>query len=110
MISPQRNDRDRCWLSHKRKENWILCPLCGKPIKWVRLWPGGYSPCDTVPVMYSKSDRKTKYQIVVKGDFICNVLIRAKPTEKPRYGYLPHYYTCPVLVRERREWAIANCH
>ena len=28
--------------------------------------------------------------------------------ERPKYALIPHFYTCPVLRKERRDWAIRN--
>jgi len=36
----------------------------------------------------------------------CKLYKTAGEEELPRYAYIPHYYTCPVLRSERRAWAI----
>lgn len=102
--------RERCWVTHKRRPYWNQCPLCGQPVKWVRLWYGEYSPCDLEPVLYSFPGRKTKFKAVAKRDIVENVIYRANPGDNPRYGWKPHYYSCPVLVKERLEWAIVNSY
>ena len=102
------DNRERCWITHKRREYWNQCPICGRPIKWVRLWTGEYSPCDIEPVLYSRPGKQTKYQVVAKHDIWKNVVFKAAPGEPPRYGWKPHFYSCPVLLEERREWARKN--
>lgn len=105
MTSPE---CERCWVIHKRKPYWTICPQCGAPVRWVRLWDGTWSPCDEEPVLYSFPGGKTKYKIIAKRDVVLNAVPRPKAGDKPRYGRIPHYYTCPVLREERRAWAIEN--
>lgn len=102
------DSRERCWVTHKRRAYWNQCPLCGQPIRWIRLWFREYSPCDIEPVLYSFPGGKTKFRVVSKSDVIDNVVFQSKPGEKPRYGWRPHYYTCPVLIQERLDWAKMN--
>lgn len=102
------DNRERCWITHKRRDYWNQCPLCGRPIKWVRLWTGEYSPCDIEPVLYSRPGKQTKYQVVAKNDIWKNVVFKAVPGEPPRYGWKPHFYSCPILLAERWEWARKN--
>lgn len=106
MIS---TERERCWITHQRRRWWNTCPLCGQPIKWVWLSDGNYSPCNEEPVLYAFSD-KSKFKVVVKRELLERVTLTVPPDGKPRYGRLPHYYTCPVLVKERREWAKTHTH
>ena len=101
------SELERCWITHKRKPYWNECPLCGKPLKWVRLWSGEFSPCDEEPVLYAKS-KSGKLKIVARRDIVESVTTNIPLGEKPKYGRIPHYYTCPVLVKERREWAKNN--
>lgn len=100
-------ERERCRVIHKRLPWWNTCPLCGQPITWLRLWDGTYSPCDDEPVMYAFSE-KAKYKVVVKRELVERVTLKLPPGAKPRYGRLPHYFSCPVLRKERRAWARAN--
>lgn len=104
------NDRERCWIAHRRNEYWTLCPLCNAPLKWVRLFDGKYSPCDEEPILYSfpENGQKSKIKVVVRGELVENIIPHAKNGEKPRYGRLPHYFSCPVLRKERQEWARKN--
>lgn len=101
MMSPS---RERCWIVHKSRAYWQNCPQCGKPIRWVRLWDGQYCPCDDEPVLFS-FEKSGKHTVVVKRDLIENVSLSTPENEKPRYGRLPHFYSCPVLIEERRAWA-----
>lgn len=102
-------ERERCWITHKRRPFWNDCPLCGAPIKWVRLWDGKFSPCNEEPVLYDFAEKgKGRYKVVSKREIIENVTLKVPVTAKPRYARLPHFYTCPVLIKERRAWAIAN--
>lgn len=100
-------NRERCWVTHKRRPFWNECPLCGQPIKWIKLWDGKFSPCDDEPVLFVFS-KDAKYKVVVKRELLEHITLKIPPGEKPRYGRLPHYYSCPVLIKERREWAKAN--
>ncbi len=101
------NERERCWVRHKRRSWWNTCPLCGQDVKWVRLWDGSYSPCNDEPVLFSV-EKGSKYKVIVKGEIWEDVSLKIPPGKKPQYGRLPHYFTCPVLIKERREWAKAN--
>lgn len=101
--------RERCWLVHRRRQGWNECPLCGAPIKWLRLWDGQYSPCDEEPVLYVVDAKHlSKLKIISHRDFVDHVLLKIPVGSKPKYGRLPHYYSCPVLINERRAWAKAN--
>lgn len=102
-------NRERCWVVHKRRAAWNTCPLCGASLRWVRLWDGSYSPCDEEPVLYYIPDgKKGKYKVVVKGEILENASIKIPPCTTAKYARLPHYYSCPSLREERREWAIKH--
>lgn len=100
--------RERCWVTHKRQPYWNMCPLCGVPVKWVRLWDGTFSPCDYEPVLFTPKKSPTRLKVVVKRELIENISLYIPAGIKPRYGHLPHYYSCPVLIKERRAWAKNN--
>ena len=104
------NERERCWEVHWRRGWWTMCPLCGAPIKWVRLWDGRYSPCDEEPILFSfpENGKKSKLKVVVRGELVENIVPHPKAGEKPRYGRLPHYWSCSVLRKERQDWAKKN--
>lgn len=113
MTSPPKakwTEPDKCWMVHRRQAWWDACPHCQKRIKWIRLFDGRWSPCNEEPVMYTfpKNGEKSKYKVVAKRDIVENVIFKVPPEDKPRYGWLPHYFSCPVLRKERREWAIKN--
>lgn len=99
--------RERCWLTHKRREPWGICPLCRQPIAWRRLDIEGWSPCDELPVLFVPGGR---LRLVVRRGMVdgCKVFDPRKDKGRPKYAMMPHYYTCPALKKERREWAIRN--
>lgn len=103
------NERERCWVTHKRRAYWSICPLCGADIKWVRLWDGTYSPCDEVPVLFWIPEKKKgRYKVVVKGEIIDNAALKIPKGVNAKYARLPHFYSCPVLRKERWEWALRH--
>lgn len=99
---------DRCWVTSKQRQPWVVCPLCGASLKWVRLWNGEWSPCDEVPVLFT-FDAQSKTQIVVKRELVHGKAYRrGQDAGAVKLGRLPHYYSCPVLLEERRAWARDN--
>lgn len=83
-----------------------MCPLCEAPLRWMKLRSDEWTPCDELPVLFVKDAGRIK---IVSGRQLvegCSLYSPQKNREKPRTGRLPHYYSCPVLLRERREWAI----
>lgn len=89
---------------------WAICPLCRKPLKWVRLWDNTWSPCDDEPVLYLRKPG-AKMKIVKRHELVPNCAVYSPRKDRdalPIFGRLPHYYSCPVLREERRAWAIAN--
>ena len=62
-------------------------------------------PCDETPVMFLKGGKLKIYsrrELTEK----CKLFDPKKDRNAtPKYGMLPHFYTCPVLVSERKEWA-----
>ena len=100
-------ERERVYITHKRRMPWNLCPLCGATIKWVRLWTGEWSPCDELPVLFTK-DRESKKQIVSRRELVTGKLLNPKKPDTVRVftGRLPHYYSCPQLLEMRRDYAI----
>lgn len=99
--------RRRCWKTHRRREDWHVCPLCGAQIKWVRLWSGDFSPCDVEPVLFLPS-KGARYSVVTRRELIDDCRLynpRRDGANRPNIGSMPHYYTCPVLIEERRAWA-----
>ena len=100
--------RDRCWLTHRRREPWTVCPQCGAPLQWRRTDVDGWVPCDVMPVLYvaGGSLRLVKRRDMLGG---CSIYRAGQHcTQKPQYAYMPHYYTCPVLRQERAAWAKAQ--
>lgn len=83
----------------------MICPLCHQPIAWRRLDIEGWSPCDELPVMFVQGGR---LRLVFRRDIVdrCKLFDPKKDQDRPKYGMIPHYYTCPVLKKERAEWAI----
>ena len=105
-------ERDRCWVTHRRRETWTRCPLCGAPITWVKLWDGTYSPCDTEPVLVV-TDPGSKRQVVRRHELISGYAVYKPGGVNPvgqtaTYARLPHCLSCRVLRGERRAWAISH--
>lgn len=104
--------RERCWLSHRRRPEFNSCPLCGAPIKWERLWDGTFSPCDAEPVLVIQK-RGSRFNVVYRRELIKDCKLYSPRTDgcaAPKIARMPHYYTCPVLKAERREWARKNLY
>lgn len=83
----------------------MICPLCQAPLQWRRTDVDGWVPCNDVPVMYVTGGR---IKLVKRRDLIdgCSLYIPSKHKGKrPSYAWMPHFYTCPVLRRERAAWA-----
>ena len=97
-------ERERCWPTHKRRRPWNSCPLCNAPISWVRLDDDLWCPCDDEPVLFTKAP-SGRYRLVSKREIVNGELYKRGSSGLPRYGRLPHYYSCPVLKAERRQWA-----
>lgn len=86
----------------------MICPLCNAPIKWIHLWDDTWSPCDELPVIFTP-DPESKTQIIRRHELVHGVIYSPKQgTESTTMGRLPHYYSCPVLRKERKEWARKN--
>lgn len=104
--------RDRVWLTHKRREDWLSCPLCGAPIKWVKVENAKYEwcPCDEEPVLVVTGKKSSKYKAVYHHELIdgCVVYRGRRYDGKPIMARMPHYFTCPPLIKSRREWATKN--
>jgi len=75
----------------------------------MRLVIDGWCPCDNEPVMYVRGGRLklVKHRDLLDG---CAVYIpgKHKVQRRPEYAFIPHYYTCPVLRRERAAWVAAQ--
>lgn len=101
-------NRERCWIVHRKRERWHNCPLCGAPITWVRIKnsdDGEWSPCDEEPVMIVAGQRG-KMQAVFWNELWtgCRPYLPGRDKKHPMLGRLPHYYTCHVLLDDRRNW------
>jgi len=91
-------------MAHRRREPWNVCPLCGKPLRWVRVIE--WTPCDEEPVLFVPGGKMT---LIKKRDFVLNcALYKRGDKNRPGTALIPHFYTCEVLRRERREWARKN--
>ena len=93
-------NRKRCWLTHKRREPWSSCPLCGAPLKWVL--DINWTPCDDEPVLYAKGGN---LKLIKNRELIEDCRLYLPGDELLGMALIPHYYTCAVLKKERREWA-----
>ena len=100
------SERERCWLTHWRREGWPLCPLCGKPITWEKTIEG-WTPCDNDPALCVTGG---KWQVVKRRELTEKKYRLWGPgsAEQPIYAMIPHYYTCKVLRAERRSYALRN--
>ena len=96
--------RERPWLTHHRREPWVICPLCGAPIQWRKTDVDGWVPCDQTPVLYVQGGR---LRLVKRRDLVpgCAVYRPVQHSGHPQYAWMPHYYTCQVLRKERTQWA-----
>lgn len=83
----------------------MICPLCHQPIMWRRVDWEGWSPCDELPVLFVPGGR---LRLVVRREMVdgCKLFNPKKDHGRPKYGMMPHYYTCPVLRKERIGWAM----
>lgn len=100
-------ERARCWKIHSRRQGWDKCPLCGVPLKWVRLTGGDFCPCDIEPVLFIREDG-ARLAVAHRRELVegCRIYDpRRDGAKRPEMGRIPHFYTCPPLRAERREWA-----
>ena len=81
-----------------------MCPLCGAMIQWRRTDVDGWVPCDQMPVLFVPGG---KLKLVKRRDLIanCMVFVPGRHECRPQYAWMPHYYTCPVLRKERADYA-----
>lgn len=82
----------------------MTCPLCGAPVTWRRTDLDGWVPCDDLPVLFTTGGR---LRLLVRRELVdgCRIYSPKRDLDvRPRYAYMPHYYTCPVLCQERAEW------
>ena len=85
-----------------------MCPLCETPVQWVRTILGEWTPCDTLPVLFVPGGR---LELIRKRDFVGGCAVydpRGHRQQAPQYAWMPHYYTCSALRRERAAWARRN--
>lgn len=85
----------------------MICPLCHKPIAWRKVDVDGWVPCDELPVLFVPGGR---LRLVVRRELRdgCKLFRPGKDEERPVYGMMPHYYTCPVLKKERADWSFSK--
>lgn len=108
QATTQKAERDRCWLTHRRREPWTVCPQCGRPIQWRRTDADGWVPVDEYPAMVVPGGRES---VVKHRDLIGGVRLYVPARDRgtpPVYAWRPHYYSCPVLRDERKAWAKAR--
>lgn len=96
-------EKDRCWLTHRKREDWSVCPRCGKPLIWRRNGDE-WTPCDTEPKLCVTGGRWriNKNRELTEAEYR---LWKPGYKEKPIYAMIPHYYTCTPLRDARREFA-----
>ena len=101
-------DRKRVWKTHKRRENFDICPDCGKSLKWLYV-DYEWIPCDHEPVMFILHP-DGKSTVIYKREIHKNAIMYKKGDirfneTRVFQGYIQHYYTCHILTQQRREWA-----
>lgn len=100
--------KKRVWKKHKLREQFDECPNCGKPLRWIYIEREWY-PCSHEPVIFILHP-EGKNTVVYKKELFEKALIYKKDDKRfenvqAMQGYIQHYYDCPVLRQERREWA-----
>ena len=99
---------ERCRLKHKYRGNENYCKLCGESLKWIKnRLEDFWVPVDAEPVIYEANtdgkyivyDSHNKQVPFARVYFGKGIL-----PSKPKQGHIPHYYTCPVLRKERSDW------
>lgn len=99
--------RDRCWKTHKKREPWDSCPLCDQPLKWV--YNGvEWMPCNREPILFILHP-KGRNAVVYRRRIYDNAILYQPNNnvfykQQPLQGYMQHYYTCPVLKQERKDY------
>lgn len=79
------------------------CKGCGRPIIWIMSSGGKMIPCDPTEVLYWKR-AKARGKIVTKNGEVVSCDLDAGIMEEPTgIGYVPHWATCPVADRFKRE-------
>ena len=88
--------RNRCWLKHRYKEDWEVCPLCRTPIRWVYS-DGEWTPCDREAISYVR-DLDGKLIIYNGKELIeyCKAYTKGM-NNSVRMGLLPHVFSCDEL-------------
>lgn len=99
------------WKTHKRREEYTVCPHCGKPLRWIY---DGYEwiPVDREPVMFIHHP-DGKNNVVYNRKIYENCLLYKKGDVRfdnvcPLTGNVQHYYTCDVLREHRRNYMRAG--
>ena len=102
-------ERSRLWRFHHHRPPEDFCPLCAEPVTWIRdrekdMW----CPCNRQPAMYiedavgKKVDMYTQFRKPVKG-ILYNSWDKRFTKDRIRYGFVPHVYTCEVLLNDNKE-------
>lgn len=96
------------WKTHRRRNEYDECPHCGSPLRWIYDGLQWY-PCDKKPVLFILHPEGTKH-IVYKKELYQNALLYTPGDKRfygvsPLYGSIQHYFTCPVLIQHRRDYA-----
>ena len=96
------------WKTHRKREDFEVCPHCGKPLKWI--YDGiEWMPCDKDPVMFIL--HPAGWRSVVYNRQVYNSCLLYRKGDKrfdgvhPLMGNMQHYYTCEVLRQHRKEYA-----
>jgi len=101
-------ERKRVWKTHKKRGDFDSCPDCGQALRWLYI-SGEWVPVSHEPVMFilhPDGNRPIIYKRVMYENAI--LYKRGDPHfdgAQILQGYIQHYYVCPILAKERQEWA-----
>lgn len=90
-------ERERLWLTHKKRLQFDFCPLCFDPIKWIFdgiVW----IPCDREPILaYAGVGAKT---VIYKRELLKNFYLYSDGflgNTQPVWCHNPHIFNCTEL-------------
>lgn len=97
------------WKTHKHREDFNQCPHCNAPLRWIYVGEE-WIPCDKQPTLFILHPSGSA-KIIYKKQVYENCLIYKKADKRFQgeilEGNRPHFYTCEVLRKQRREYALS---
>lgn len=93
--------KNQIFIRYRRKQDFCVCPLCGKGVKWATDGIEWY-PCNEEPILFV---RDSGFEMVLKrGEVIRNTKVlragmKAKNPADYEYGLEPHIFTCEKLKK-----------